>query len=113
MTKKFKTVSGYLNSEDERMRCKIPWDASDEARITAIKAGLRDIINRMLDQLALPKLDANETPLDGVNRLLAAGGTSQQLKALQDCQRWLKRYRVVTGLGFSHIVTMDSGRATP
>ncbi|MDE5446476.1 hypothetical protein GWG65_34970 [Bradyrhizobium sp. CSA207] len=106
-------MSGYLRSEDERMRCKIPWDASDDARIEATKTGLRDIINHMLDQLELPILDDRVSPLDGIECLLVVGGTDRQVKALKDCQRWLKRYRVVTGLGFSHIVTMESGRATP
>ena len=32
-TKTYKTVSGYLRSADERMRGKIPWNASDDLRI--------------------------------------------------------------------------------
>ena len=34
-TKTYKTVSGYLRSADERMRGKIPWNASDDLRIAA------------------------------------------------------------------------------
>jgi hypothetical protein len=111
-TKKYKTVNGYLRSQDEQMLCKIAWDASDEARITAIKAGQRDIINGLLPQLGLPQLDANETSLDGIERLLRVvgfypDGTSQQVKALEDCQRWLKNYRIVTNVSMVAMVTTD------
>jgi hypothetical protein len=94
-TKTFKTVASYLRSENELMESRIPRDASDEARIAAIKAGQRGIINRLLPQLALPMLDESETPLDGVKRLIADSGTEQQVKALKDCQRWLKNYLIV------------------
>jgi hypothetical protein len=60
-----------------------------------VKAGQRDIINGLLPQLGLPQIDTNETPLDGIERLLMAGGTEVQVKALKDCQRWLKNYSIV------------------
>jgi hypothetical protein len=112
MAKKYKTVSGYLRSEDMRLQCKIPWDASDDARIAATKAGQRDILNGLLAQLALPKLDENETPRDGIERLLrivgfSASGTSQQVKALEDCQRWLKNYFIPLNSRVHHVTVVS------
>jgi hypothetical protein len=77
-TKKFKTVSGYLRSATDQMLCRIPWDARDEARRAAIKAGQRDILNRLLPQLALPRIDTDEALSHGVDRLLANGAPNSR-----------------------------------
>ena len=93
-TKKFKTVSGYLRSADNRLQYDLPKDR--DQRIAAVRSGQRDIINNLLPQLGLSTtIDVNEKPSDGIARMLAAGGTEQQVKALKDCQRWLKNYVVV------------------
>jgi hypothetical protein len=94
-TKRFKTIAGYLHSAEDELQYRIPRDADDDAIVAATRAGQRDIINRLLPQLALPKLDESEAPIDGIERLIAAGGTEQQVKALRACQRWLKNYLIV------------------
>ena len=71
MTTRNKTVSSYLRVAIEE------------------GAGERTAIDALLPQLGLPQLDANGTPYDGINRLLAIGSTKQQVKALKDCQRFL------------------------
>jgi hypothetical protein len=109
-TKKFKTVSGYLRSADMQLQYKLPKDDDDDARIAAIKTGQRNIINNLLPQLGLPKLDGDETPGDGVERLLALGGTdNRQVKALKDCQRWLKNYRFIVRVS-SMVSMVESSR---
>jgi hypothetical protein len=105
-TKKFKTVAGYLRSENDRLHYKIPQGASPDERIAAAEKRQRVIINQLLPQLELPKLDDNETPSDGVKRLIAIGGSERQLKALRDCERWLKNYIIV--IGSSLVPSADS-----
>jgi hypothetical protein len=97
--KKYKTVAGYLRSCGERLQYdgKLPEDK--DQRIAAIRAGQRDIINGLLPQIGLAqRIEATEKPIDGVARLLAQGGTAQQVAALEACRRWLKNYVIVLGV---------------
>ena len=109
MTKKYKTVSGYLRNADNRLQYNLPEDR--DQRIAAVRSGQRDIINNLLPQLGLSTtIDVNEKPSDGIARMLAAGGTEQQVKALKDCQRWLKNYVVV--LSATVVPVRSAQRAT-
>jgi hypothetical protein len=101
--KRYKTVSGYLRSADEQLQYKLPRDGDDDKLIAAVKAGQRSIINNLPPQLGLSSLDANEQPLEGIERMLAIGGTVPQVEALQDCQRWLKNYRVLLSTSITHV----------
>jgi hypothetical protein len=107
MSKKYKTVGGYLRAEDERMQCRLPIDMNDV--IAATKEGLHRIVDGLLLQIGLPPLDANETPHDGIARLLAIGGTDLQLKVLRDCQRWLKDYRIIMSVSTCVVTIRRSG----
>jgi hypothetical protein len=93
--KKFRTVAGYLRSCGDRLQhSKLPEDK--DQRIAAVQAGQRDIINNLLPQLSLAqRIEATEKPIDGITRLLAQGGTAQQIAALEACRRWLKNYLIV------------------
>ena len=93
--KKFKTVAGYLRSCGERLQYQeFPEDR--DQHIAAVRAGQRNIINQLLPQIALAGcIEATEKPIDGVQRLLAMGGTAQQVAALEACRRWLKNYAIV------------------
>ena len=92
--KKFKSVAGYLRSCGERLRYKLPKDK--DQRIAAVQAGQRDIINNLLPQIALTqRIETTEKPSDGIKRLLAMGGTAQQVAALEACYRWLKNYVII------------------
>jgi hypothetical protein len=93
-TRKFKSVAGYLRSCGDRLDRKLPEDK--DQRIAAVQAGQRDIINNLLPQIPLTqRIEATEKPMDGIERLLALGGTDQQVAALKACQRWLKNYFIV------------------
>jgi hypothetical protein len=98
MGKKYKTVAGYLRSCGERLQYgKLPEDK--DQRIAAVQAGQRDIINSLLPQIGLAQhIEATEKPIDGITRLLAQGGTEQQVAALETCRRWLKNYVIVLGV---------------
>ena len=54
----------------------------------------RRAIDQLLPQLGLPQLDKDLPPLDGVRRLIAAGGDARQMSALKDCERWLWKHQV-------------------
>jgi hypothetical protein len=85
-TKKFKTVAGYLRSNENEKLCGVDPDSDAERTIE------RQIINHMLPQLGITdtiKLD--EKPRDGVERLLQQTTEVRQLKALKDCRKWLRR----------------------
>ena len=96
--KKYKTVAGYLRSCGDRLQYgKLPEDK--DQRIAAVQAGQRDIINNLLPQIGLAhRIKPTEKPIDGVARLLAIGGTAQQVSALEACRRWLKNYVIVLGV---------------
>jgi hypothetical protein len=107
-SKKFKTVAGYLRSENDRLHYGALRNVEGEARVAATKAGQRDIINRLLPQLGLAKLDNDEGPRDGIKRLIAIGGTDQQVKALKAIERWLKNYIIIISSSVTH-VAVNSG----
>jgi hypothetical protein len=94
-TKKYKTVAGYLRSCGESLSYrKMPEDR--DQHIAAVRAGQRDIINNLLPQIGITgRIEAAEKPSDGVERLLAMGGTAQQVSALEACRRWLKNYVII------------------
>ena len=96
--KKYKTVAGYLRSCGDRLQYgKLPEDK--DQRIAAVQAGQRDIINNLFPQIGLAhRIEPTEKPIDGVARLLAIGGTAQQVSALEACRRWLKNYVIVLGV---------------
>ena len=99
-TKRYKTVSGYLSSRGRGLQYSLS-NLSDDQVIAATKTGQRDIINNLLPQLGLPVLlgGLGEELHDGINRLIEAGGTEHQIKALKDCARWLRNYKIVTIVG--------------
>jgi hypothetical protein len=104
-SKKFKTVAGYLRSADDELHCGALRNIEGEARIAATKTGQRNIINGLLPQLGLPKLSNDEEPREGIKRLIAIGGTEQQVKALKAVERWLKNYIIVISSTVTGIVT--------
>ena len=116
-TKKYKTIAGYLRSAEERY--KIPWDVSDDQRAAAIKAAQRDIINAALSQCGVAPLDADKTPADGIAHRLASFTNNTwkiQIKALKDCELWLKKSFVmwtVTTTGSSSYQVGNVGVASP
>jgi len=111
--KKYKTVSGYLRSTEERILSKLPLDdGTQENRqriVAAAQAGQREAINSLLPQIGITDhiVDA-ETPHDGVARLAAVDGkTVQQADALKACDRWLKNFCIPLSVKFD-IVTSSS-----
>ena len=74
--KSFKTVSGYLRSHTG-LDISV-YGMSKEQRIAEHRAQQRRTIDHLLPQLGLPKLDADEQPIDGVKRLIGLGGTAQR-----------------------------------
>jgi hypothetical protein len=106
-TKKFKTVAGYLRSMEENMEGRIPHGLSADERVARVKIGQRDIINQLLPQLALPKLEEDLTPLNGVKLLIEVGGTEQQMKALKAIERWLKNTIIVISSSVTALPTTN------
>jgi hypothetical protein len=110
--KKFKTVVGYLRSCGENLAySELPKDK--DQRIAAVQAGQRDIVNNLLPQIGFTqRIEATEKPLDGIARLLAQGGTTQQIAALDACRRWLKNYLIVLGATVIPQVKTAQGRVS-
>jgi hypothetical protein len=110
--KKFKTVSGYLRSNEYRILSKLPTDNDPEdnrrRRVAAVQAGQREVINYLLPQIGITDRIADaETPRDGVARLIAVDGkTEQQADALRACDRWLKNFVIPL---WSKLVGVNSG----
>lgn len=111
MSKKtYKTVSGLLRSGEERLGVRL-YKLNGDELIAATKTGQRDILNNLLPQIeGLPVIAADVDPLDGINQLLAIGGSERQVKALKDCLRWLKSYRILTGMTFSGVKVISEPR---
>jgi hypothetical protein len=78
--KKFKTVAGYLRSCGDRLLYRtLPEDKNQ--RIALVQTGQRDIINSLLPQIGITHhIETSEKPSDGIKRLLAMGGTAQQVR---------------------------------
>jgi hypothetical protein len=77
--KKFKTVSGYLRSNEYRILSKLPTDRDTEEdrrrRVEVVQAGQREAINQLLPQIGIPdRIVDSEAPRDGVARLIAVDG---------------------------------------
>ncbi len=91
-TKRFKTISGYLRStEESRILAALVEPGSDRER--AIERG---IINGLLPQVGVAQtIAADETPLDGVDRIRALTTDPAQIKTLDACRKWLNRWRLV------------------
>jgi hypothetical protein len=106
--KKFKTVAGYLRSGGDRLLYRtLPQDK--DQRIAVVQAGQRDIINSLLPQIGIThRIEASEKPSDGIKRLLAMGGTAQQVAALEACGRWLKSFLIPLSSTFT-VTHVDSG----
>jgi hypothetical protein len=91
--KRFKTVAGALRSAGERLYHRVGKN-TDQAD-AALLSGQRKILNNLLPQLGLPTIADNETPIDGIQRLLVIEemfSDPRKLKALRDCQRWLNNF---------------------
>ena len=84
-TKKFKTVAGYLRSAEDRLYSQRAMAELQGQPAIAEEDGKRQIINSMLPQLGLERLQATEAPRDGIKRLQQTAQTDQQKKALDAC----------------------------
>jgi hypothetical protein len=110
--KKFRTVGGYLRSNEGRILSKLPTDDDPEEnrrrRVAAVQAGQREVINLLLPQIGITDRIADaEAPRDGVARLIAVNGkTAQQADALMACDRWLKNFFIPLS---AKLVGVDSG----
>ena len=91
--KKFKTVGGYLRSNEGKILSKLPTDDVGR-RVAAVQAGQREVINHLLPQIGITdRIADTEAPRDGIARLIAVDGkTAQQVDALTACERWLKNF---------------------
>src|SRR5262245_36489668 len=92
--KQFKTVGGYLRSNEGKILSKLPTDDDPGRRVAAVQAGQREVINHLLPQIGITDRIADaEAPRDGIARLIAVDGkTAQQADALAACERWLKNF---------------------
>ena len=94
-TKKYKTVGGYLRSHEYSIEKKTGHLEGDEWR-AAVKTAQRAILNHLLPQFSLSQIEDHIEPLKHIDLLLILGGTERQMKALKDCQRWLKNFRILS-----------------
>jgi hypothetical protein len=89
--KKFKTVAGYLRSMSDDLYYAQAKAEQQGRQPIADEDGLRQILNNLLPQLGIGRIDDHERLIDGIQRLQQTAHGDQQTKALVDCLKWLKQ----------------------
>jgi hypothetical protein len=105
--KKFKTVAGYLRSEDERLFYQQGTAEREGRTPISTEEGHRLIINHLLRQIGITDLvGQTEKPREAIKRLLPTAQNEMQTKALEACAKWLSTRVEVLGL---IMTSVDSG----
>src|SRR6476659_7681490 len=92
--KMFKTVGGYLRSNADNLYYAQPKAEPEGRTPISDDDGSRQIINSLLRQRGYELIGDQETPRDGVKRLLSLAEGDQHIKTLNDVLKWLGKGRV-------------------
>lgn len=113
MTRKYKTIAGYLRSCEQRILSKLPTADGPERVVAVVRARQREAINQLLPQIGIDdRIGDDEAPSDAIGRMIeqpqprADGLAPVRADALAACQRWLKNFFIPLS---STVTKIESG----